>query len=111
MNEFWSACLSRLESELPAQQFNAWIKTLRLEEDEQPGQLRLVAPNRYVLDWVRKRYLTEIEAMSREFFPDPIDILLAVEDAPQAKADEPVASSEAIAAPISPRPTGSTSMS
>ena len=30
MSEFWSACLSRLEQELPAQQFNTWIKGLQL---------------------------------------------------------------------------------
>jgi chromosomal replication initiator protein len=80
MSEFWSACLSRFERELPVQQFNAWIKSLRLEADSDPAQLRLVAPNRYVLDWVRKRYLSQIEAISTEFFDHPVVINLAVED-------------------------------
>ncbi len=80
MSEFWSACLSRFERELPAQQFNAWIKSLRLEEDDNPSSLRLVAPNRYVLDWVRKRYLNRIETISLEFFPDPVTISLMVEE-------------------------------
>ncbi|OHC63128.1 MAG: chromosomal replication initiation protein DnaA [Rhodocyclales bacterium GWA2_65_20] len=81
MNEFWSACLSRFERELPAQQFNAWIKSLRLEEEDgHPSHLRLVAPNRYVLDWVRKRYFNQIEAISLEFFQDPVTISLAVEE-------------------------------
>ena len=26
MNDFWSVCLNRFERELPAQQFNTWIK-------------------------------------------------------------------------------------
>ena len=87
MNEFWSACLSRFERELPVQQFNAWIKSLRLEEDaERPAQLRLVAPNRYVLDWVRKRYLGQIEAISQEFYAERVAISLAVEE--RASEDE-----------------------
>lgn len=80
MDEFWSACLSRFEQDLPVQQFNAWIKSLRLEENGSPLQLRLVAPNRYVLDWVRKRYLAQIETLSKEYFPDPVTISLAVEE-------------------------------
>jgi chromosomal replication initiator protein len=82
MNEFWSACLSRFESELPAQQYNAWIKSLRLEAGDDPLQLRLVAPNRYILDWVRKRYLAQIEAISQDFFPERVTISLAVEERP-----------------------------
>ena len=79
MSEFWSACLSRFERELPVQQFNAWIKSLRLvAEEDRPSQLRLLAPNRYVLDWVRKRYLGEIEAISIDYFDEPVTISLAV---------------------------------
>jgi chromosomal replication initiator protein len=63
------------------QQFNAWIKSLRLEQgDNSPTHLRLVAPNRYVLDWVRKRYLSQIESISHDFFPEPMTISLAVEE-------------------------------
>jgi chromosomal replication initiator protein len=41
MNDFWSACLNRFERELPAQQFNTWIKGLQLEEDgSNEGQFR-----------------------------------------------------------------------
>ncbi len=83
MSEFWSACLSRFEKELPAQQYNTWIKTLRLENDaESPGStptsLRLIAPNRFVLQWVRERYLEQIETLSRQFFPEPVSISLGL---------------------------------
>ncbi len=50
----WQQCLSRLEDELPAQQFNTWIRPLHAEEEE--SSLRLLAPNRFVLDWVNDRY-------------------------------------------------------
>ncbi|MBX3684243.1 MAG: chromosomal replication initiator protein DnaA, partial [Thauera sp.] len=47
--DFWTFCLSRLEQELPQQQFNTWIKTLRAEPGE--GGWALIAPNRFVLQW------------------------------------------------------------
>lgn len=82
MNEFWSACLSRFERELPAQQFNTWIKGLQLEQDDSvEGQFRLVAPNRFVMHWVRERYLGQIEALGREFFSVPVNIVLSVVEA------------------------------
>ncbi|MDP2132608.1 MAG: chromosomal replication initiator protein DnaA [Sulfuritalea sp.] len=79
MKEFWSTCLSRFEQELPAQQFNTWIKGLRLEADDAgPGHFRLTAPNRFVMQWVRERYLAQIEALGLEYFSSPININLAV---------------------------------
>lgn len=81
MSEFWSICLNRFEQELPAQQFNTWIKTLRLETDgADPTHFRLVAPNRFVMQWVRERYLTQIETLGREFFSAPIQLNLGVAD-------------------------------
>ena len=81
MSEFWSTCLSRLEQELPAQQFNTWIKGLQLlDGDSGPGHFRLLAPNRFVMQWVRERYLAQIETLGREFFSSPISITLTVSD-------------------------------
>jgi len=81
MSEFWSTCLSRFEKELPAQQYNTWIKTLRLENDaDTPCRLRLIAPNRFVLQWVRERYLDQIESLSRQFFPEPVTISLGLKE-------------------------------
>lgn len=85
MSDFWSSCLSRFEQELSAQQFNTWIKGLRLECDEAvPHRLRLLAPNRFVLQWVRERYLNQIETIGREFFGESIDLSFGLQD----KADE-----------------------
>jgi chromosomal replication initiator protein len=79
MSEFWSACLSRFEQELPAQQFNTWIKGLRLENNgPEPTQFTLVAPNRFVMQWVRERYLAQIESLGLDFFSTPISINLGV---------------------------------
>lgn len=87
MSEFWSACLNQFEKELPTQQYNTWIKTLRLESDlddtdttngSAPTRLRLIAPNRFVLQWVRERYLDQIQSLSRKFFSEPVNISLAL---------------------------------
>lgn len=83
MSEFWSVCLNRFEQELPAQQFNTWIKGLRLEADpNEKTQFQLIAPNRFIMQWVRERYLSQIETLGQEFFSHPIHINLAVNDVP-----------------------------
>jgi chromosomal replication initiator protein len=67
---FWESCLQRFEQELPAQQFNTWIRPLRLEGEATALEdgLRLIAPNTFILKWVRDRYLSRIEDYSRSFF-------------------------------------------
>jgi chromosomal replication initiator protein len=86
MSQFWTDCLNRFESELPAQQFNAWIKTLRMETAHGEGDgagvhLRLIAPNGFILKWVRDRYLDRVETLSRQFFTEPVTIDLVLDDA------------------------------
>src|SRR4051812_18324338 len=94
MQGFWLSCLSRFEKELPAQQFNTWIRPLKLDADAVPsGELRLLAPNRFVLQWVKERFLPRIEAMGAEFFSSPIRVSLTLDAAP---APEPA---KAAAAP------------
>lgn len=76
---FWESCLLRFEQELPAQQFNTWIKPLRLEGEDAPQEgLRLVAPNSFILKWVKDRYLTRIEEYGNSFFEAPVNISLSI---------------------------------
>ena len=97
MSDFWSTCLNRFEQELPAQQFNTWIKSLRLEDDETgTTNFRLIAPNRFVMQWVRERYLAQIEALGLEFFSTPINISLRVAE---AIAEVPIATTGIDATP------------
>src|SRR6266513_2921135 len=73
MQGFWASCLTRFEKELPAQQFNTWIRPLKLDASAAPsGELRLLAPNRFVLQWVKERFVPRIEAMGAEFFSSAI---------------------------------------
>ena len=81
MSDFWSACLSQFEQELSSQQFNTWIKTLRVEDEGSESRcLRLLAPNRFVLQWVREKYWDQIEALGREFYGDDVDISIRLND-------------------------------
>ncbi len=48
-----------LQEELPSQQFNTWIRPLQVDS-QAVDQLKLLAPNRFVLDWVNDKFLQRI---------------------------------------------------
>jgi chromosomal replication initiator protein len=58
-----------LESELPEQQFNTWVRPLQAIERD--GQLKLLAPNRYVIEWLGQNSLPRIKELIRAFAEDP----------------------------------------
>lgn len=55
----WNRCLSQLETELSEQQLNTWIRPLHASCDR--GVLKLLAPNRFVFDWVRDHFYERID--------------------------------------------------
>ena len=55
----WQQCLEQLETQLNAQQFNTWIRPLQAIEET--GSLRLLAPNRFVLDFVKQKFFDSIQ--------------------------------------------------
>ncbi|MBS0855620.1 MULTISPECIES: chromosomal replication initiator protein DnaA [Tatumella] len=61
----WQQCLTRLQDELPATEFSMWIRPLQAELND--NTLALYAPNRFVLDWVRDKYINSINALLNEF--------------------------------------------
>jgi chromosomal replication initiator protein len=79
----WSRCLSALENELPGQQFNTWVRPLQAIETD--GALRLLAPNRFVVDWVRGNLLERLVLLIRELgLPVPASIGVEVGSRPPA---------------------------
>lgn len=54
----WNRCVRDLQAELPEQQFNTWIRPLQAVEDG--GVLKLLAPNRFVVDWLQQHYIERI---------------------------------------------------
>jgi chromosomal replication initiator protein len=64
MDVTWQRCSSFLRDEMPPQQFNTWIRPLRAEESA--GALQLIAPNRFVKEWVRDKYFERIRQLVAE---------------------------------------------
>ena len=54
----WNECIRVLQGELPEQQFNTWIRPLQAVDDG--SVLRLLAPNRFVIDWLQQHHLERI---------------------------------------------------
>ncbi len=61
----WQKCVHFLQDELPAQQFNTWIRPLKI--DTSTDALILLAPNRFVKDWVGDKFLQRICELTEEF--------------------------------------------
>ena len=60
----WQHCIDCLKTELPSQQFNTWIRPLKAEIKE--DILCIAAPNRFILDWVKNKFLDRIEELVSE---------------------------------------------
>lgn len=75
--DLWQQCLDRLEDELSSQQFNTWIRPLQAVQ--QKGVLRLLAPNRFVMDWVRERFLGRITELVGQFVTAEKKLLVQIE--------------------------------
>ncbi|MBS7458960.1 chromosomal replication initiator protein DnaA [Coralloluteibacterium stylophorae] len=75
MDSVWPQCLARLEAELPADEVHTWLKPLQAEAGD--GQLRLYAPNAFVVETVRDRYLGRIRELVA-YFADGIGLSLEV---------------------------------
>src|SRR3569623_3747695 len=106
-SSLWQKCIAHLESELTPQQFNTWIRPLQAVQEG--ATLRLLAPNRFVLDWVHDRLLAHIsEIVCSVNRHREAQETLEVGTAARAVAVAPaaVAAMEAPAAPGAPTPTG-----
>jgi chromosomal replication initiator protein len=85
MDSFWTHCLRHFEKALPAQQYKTWIQPLQARLDG--TSLVISAPNRFVLEWVKDKFLPDIEKLSSEYLRQPLEVLLTLaEKAPGAPA-------------------------
>ncbi len=76
MENFWSLCLDRFKEELSSQQYNTWIRPLQVEINK--DTLKLFAPNRFVQQWVKDRFLPRIYIFAEEILTSPINIDLVL---------------------------------
>nr|WP_290447196.1 chromosomal replication initiator protein DnaA [Pseudomonas sp. 21LCFQ010] len=99
--ELWQQCVELLRDELPAQQFNTWIRPLQVEAEG--DELRVYAPNRFVLDWVNEKYLgrlLELLGERGQGMAPALSLLIGSKrsSAPRAAPNAPLAAAAAAAA-------------
>ncbi|MDP2806131.1 MAG: chromosomal replication initiator protein DnaA [Gallionellaceae bacterium] len=75
--KLWNSCLDYFKTQLPAQQFNSWIKPLIVEVKDQ--KIVIVTPNGFTLNVIQERFLPEISKRALEFFSTPVHIELRIE--------------------------------
>ena len=95
MESFWLDCVNRFKEDLPPQQFNTWIKPLRFDSSD--GVYRLIAPNRFILQWIKDKFLARIEEMAEAYFSEPLSLVLSLSNAQENNTTLP-----AIAAAATP---------
>ena len=88
----WSQCVRTLEADLSEQQFNTWIRPLQLVED---GTLvRLLAPNRFVVDWVKGHCLEKIRSWWSAHSDDGSEVVVEVGTRAPGRREVPVTAVE-----------------
>ena len=101
MHNFWLSCLGYFEKELSAQQFNTWIKPLYLDLSHTEHEPILVAPNRFVMQWIKDHFLSRIEQMAEKHFSRSIHFQLKLANQDSTKETAPAANN----AMVTPIPT------
>ncbi|WP_439889745.1 chromosomal replication initiator protein DnaA [Ralstonia sp. 25C] len=111
MQDFWHAASAQLESELTPQQFKTWIKPLTpLSFDEQACTLRIAAPNRFKLDWVKSQFSGRIQSLACDYWEMQVDVQFVLDPAAGQRqaAQQPAFAPAQMQAPasqsIQPRP-------
>jgi chromosomal replication initiator protein len=97
MNSFWDLCQERFRATLTQQQFSTWIKPLVFDESE--SQVSILAPNHFVLDWVREKFADDIDGWAREYFQEPVSITYGLGKKPTAQSAPAAAAAPAARAP------------
>jgi chromosomal replication initiator protein len=97
----WHQCLRRLEAELPEQAFNTWIRPLQAVEDG--ARLWLLAPNRYVVDWVNQNCAARIGELVDEIVAAPAPQVVVEIGSRRLTAPVPAPMMDGIALPSQPR--------
>jgi chromosomal replication initiation ATPase DnaA len=77
-SSLWMLCLQQLAQELPEQQFNTWIKPLKVDVAMDGSKVIIWIANRFKLDWIRAQYLQHITALLEKFNGQPIKLELAL---------------------------------
>jgi chromosomal replication initiator protein len=100
MDSLWPSLAAELKKELPAQQFETWIKPLKAEQ--RGDQLVLLAPNHHVLRWIRVNLLDRIESRAERMAEGPLNIDLVLDERP---SEAEIVLPEAVPVAVAERPS------
>jgi chromosomal replication initiator protein len=98
----WPRCLQHLEAELPAEDVHTWLKPL--QAGQRDDGLVLYAPNAFVMEEVRARYLERIRELLAHFAGSP-DVSLEIGSL--RRVAPPAAAPANLTPPPPPRPASS----
>jgi chromosomal replication initiator protein len=108
MSDLWELCLGDLRRSVSDQQYQTWIRPLSATQTD--DVLRLAAPNRFVLEWVRDKFLASIEDLMAKHGAEGTQVVLALADRKAngraRPLDEAAPSAPAIQASAAPAPSG-----
>ncbi|MEW5893440.1 MAG: chromosomal replication initiator protein DnaA [Pseudomonadota bacterium] len=107
MADFWTHCLDHFQGILTDQQLNTWIRPLAVEVES--DKVVVKAPNRFVAQWVKDRYINQIDQLARSYFEQsyPIELIISETKAAAQANGRPAAAAEAApAGPATPARTG-----
>ena len=84
---FWNDCLLHLEGELSSNHFNTWIRPLQAEKNH--NKLFLLAPNRFVKDWVDSHYLKRITEIAGSISKGNLEVILKIGSTTADRTEQP----------------------
>jgi chromosomal replication initiator protein len=97
-SSLWNQCVRMLAAVLSEQQLNTWIRPL--QPIESGSALKLLAPNRFVVDWVRAHCLEQIRGWWSDHGQAGSEVVIEVGSRPVARRDvAPVDNEPRIAPP------------
>lgn len=97
MQSIWKLCAASLQDELPSQQFNTWIRPLQIDEAAAPLELKLLAPNRFICDWVNDKFLNRIRELALHYHQDKnLSVAVGVMSRPAAGFQAPAVPAQAL---------------
>jgi chromosomal replication initiator protein len=82
----WQDCVETLKSELPTQQFNTWIRPLRVEESD--NEVVILAPNRFIRDWVKSKFMERISDLFQQNGESQKNLILDVDSSTAPEVPE-----------------------
>ena len=68
--------MNKLGDEISSSEFNTWIRPLQVVEND--GRIILLAPNRFVMDWVKERFFAKIEELVNDFSNGTLELTLEI---------------------------------